>query len=79
MTSCERFRRMFSHREADRVPVHDGPWGVTLERWHREGMPENVDFAEDRETVLYMRSGKSGAIAAPDALYGDTDSDALGG
>lgn len=22
------------------------PWPSTLERWHREGMPENVDFAE---------------------------------
>ncbi|MCP4645497.1 MAG: hypothetical protein GY851_33950 [bacterium] len=46
MTSCERFARMFEHKEADRVPVIDGPWGATVERWHSEGMPENVSFVE---------------------------------
>lgn len=47
LTSRERFRRMYEHREADRIPVTDGPWGTTIERWHREGMPEGawyVDF-----------------------------------
>jgi len=37
---------MFEHREADRVPIIDGPWGATIERWHREGMPEDVDFVD---------------------------------
>ncbi len=46
MTSCERFRRMFEHREADRVPIQDDPWGATLERWRREGMPEGVDWRD---------------------------------
>ncbi len=46
MTSCERFRRMFKHREADRVPIQDGPWGATLERWRREGLPEGVDWRD---------------------------------
>jgi len=46
MTSRERFQRMFEHREADRVPMIGGPWGTTLERWRREGMPADADFAD---------------------------------
>jgi len=46
MTSQERFRRMYEHREADRVPVTDSPWGATIERWQREGMPAGADYAE---------------------------------
>src|SRR5512139_3177698 len=46
MTSHERFRRMYAHEEADRVPIIDDPWGATIERWHREGMPERVNFVD---------------------------------
>ena len=46
LTTRERFARMFEHREADRVPVIDGPWGATIERWHREGMPADVSFVD---------------------------------
>ena len=44
MTSHERFKRMYEHREADRVPIIDSPWEATIERWRREGMPEDVYF-----------------------------------
>lgn len=46
MTSHERFRRMFQHQEADRIPVIDGPWQATIERWQREGMPVDVDYVD---------------------------------
>ena len=46
MTSKERFSRMFEHREADRVPIIDGPWEGTLLRWRREGMPIGVDWRD---------------------------------
>jgi len=46
MTSHERFKRMFEHKEADRIPLIDSPWGATVERWHREGMPEGVSWAD---------------------------------
>jgi uroporphyrinogen decarboxylase len=46
MTSHERFRRMFEHKEADRIPIIDGPWGATIERWIREGMPANVNYVD---------------------------------
>jgi uroporphyrinogen decarboxylase len=46
MTTHERFTRMFEHRPADRVPVDDAPWGATIERWHREGLPEGVSWVD---------------------------------
>ncbi len=46
MTSHERFKRMFEHREADRAPIIDGPWGATIERWQAEGLPEGVSFVD---------------------------------
>lgn len=41
MTSKERFKRMYEHREADRVPIIDSPWAGTIRRWKREGMPSD--------------------------------------
>ena len=46
MTTFERMKRMYEHRDADRVPVTDGPWGSTIERWQREGMPKDVSFRD---------------------------------
>jgi len=46
MTSHERFKRTYEHKEADRVPMLGSPWGTTIERWRREGLPENVNFAD---------------------------------
>ncbi|MBT3379968.1 MAG: hypothetical protein HN742_02955 [Lentisphaerae bacterium] len=46
LTTRERFQRMYEHREADRVPMVGGPWGTTLARWRREGMPEGADFTD---------------------------------
>lgn len=46
LTSRERFQRMFEHRDADRVPIIDGPWGATIERWQAEGMPADVSYVE---------------------------------
>lgn len=46
LTSYERFKRMYEHREADRVPIIDGPWGATIERWQREGMTDGMSFVD---------------------------------
>ena len=46
MTTRQRFRRMFKHQEADRVPMLASPWNTTIERWQREGMPADADFCE---------------------------------
>ena len=46
MTSHERFSRMFAHQAADRIPIIDSPWGATIERWQREGLPAGVDYVD---------------------------------
>ena len=42
MTSQERVSMVLSGQVPDRVPFHDSYWGTTIQRWHSEGLPENV-------------------------------------
>ena len=42
MTSYERLKCVYDHKEPDRIPMHDSPWGPTVARWRREGLPEGV-------------------------------------
>lgn len=47
MTSQERVLLALQRKPADRVAVHDSPWGTTEQRWHKEGLPEgqsSVDY-----------------------------------
>lgn len=46
MTSRERVLMALSHEEPDRVPIQDGPWGSTITRWRKEGLPEDADVVE---------------------------------
>ena len=46
MTSKERFRRMYEHKEADRIPIIDSPWAGTFRRWHREGLPTDIEWTK---------------------------------
>ncbi len=46
LTTHERVAEAYRHHEADRVPVIDVPWGTTIRRWKREGMPEDADFID---------------------------------
>jgi len=46
LTTYERMKRMYEHRDADRVPISDLPWESTLARWRNEGLPADVDWAE---------------------------------
>lgn len=46
MTSRERFKRAFQHKEADRIPIVDTPWAGTLRRWRAEGMPADMDWRD---------------------------------
>jgi len=61
MTSRERFARIFDHKEADRIPIIDGPWGTTIARWRKEGLPENVSFVDyfDLDHVVGMGADNS--------------------
>lgn len=55
LSTHERFKRMYEHRAADRVPIMDSPWNSTLERWTAEGMP-------DRDYVGYFDLDRVGSI-----------------
>ncbi|MEW6752399.1 MAG: uroporphyrinogen decarboxylase family protein [Candidatus Latescibacterota bacterium] len=46
MSSYERMKRMYEHRQPDRVPFLDSPWGTTIRRWQREGMPAGVSWVD---------------------------------
>ncbi len=41
MNSRERILAALNHKEADRIAITDGPWETTIERWHKEGLPED--------------------------------------
>ena len=45
---------MYEHRDADRIPVMDSPWSATIERWHREGLPNNLKFSQVFEIAQYF-------------------------
>jgi uroporphyrinogen decarboxylase len=61
MTTRERYTRMYEHREADRIPVWDAPWASTIERWRREGMPEDTDYIDffDLDPIRMIRVDNS--------------------
>jgi uroporphyrinogen decarboxylase len=42
MTSRERVLRALNHQIPDRVPIHDAPWISTIQRWYKEGLPEDT-------------------------------------
>jgi len=42
MTARERWLKALSFEEPDRLPMHDSPWGATIERWWDEGLPRDV-------------------------------------
>jgi uroporphyrinogen decarboxylase len=42
MDSRERVKRVLEGGIPDRVPVDDGFWTLTVERWQREGLPQGV-------------------------------------
>ncbi len=46
MTDRERILAVLNHKEPDRIPIHDSIWGATINRWKKEGLPEDVDVAE---------------------------------
>ncbi len=46
MTTRERMKLTYAHREADRAPFYDFPWESTIENWHAQGLPEGVSWQE---------------------------------
>ena len=72
MTSHERFKRMYEHKEADRVPILDSPWPETIERWVREGMttPDYIEYFNLDKTA-YISTDNSPRL--PERVVEETD------
>ncbi len=44
LTSKERILRAIEHKSADRIPIMEIPWDATIQRWHKEGLPDGVPW-----------------------------------
>jgi len=44
VTTQERLKRVFEHKEGDRIPIFVYPWDETIIRWRSEGLPEDIPF-----------------------------------
>ncbi len=73
LTTHERMTRILNHREADRCPITDDPWGATLERWHREGLPEGVYFGEYLGLDRVVTIGADNSPRYPAQVIQETD------
>ncbi len=73
MTTHQRMTRMYEHREADRVPVTDSPWAATVQRWHREGLPEDVGYDEYFELDRFVTIGADNSPRFPIEVLEETD------
>lgn len=73
MTTHERMTRMYGHREADRVPVTDDPWGSTVERWNREGLPKGMSYVDYFELDDMVHVGVDNSPRFPTLVVEETE------
>ncbi len=65
MTSQERIETIFSGGIPDRVGIFDSAWGTTLERWHREGLPEGIAPLDHLGVNDIVRMGADDSLRFP--------------
>ena len=56
MNHVERFRAVMNFQPVDRLPRWEWAmwWDETIERWHREGLPNNLKFSQVFEIAQYF-------------------------
>ncbi len=55
MNHRERFYRVFKFKDVDRVPDYEfGYWRETIDRWHKEGLPQHLHTNSDVEKYLRL-------------------------
>lgn len=58
MTPGERFLKAISFESVDRIPMMDfGYWRLTIDNWHRQGLPQEVDTTEQVEAYFGLDRG----------------------
>lgn len=73
MTSHERMKRVYEHKEPDRVPMLDSPWGSTIARWHKEGLPANASVGDFFEFERIAHIGVDNSPRYPSQVVEETD------
>lgn len=72
MNANERFRRMYAHQEADRIPVMDYAWPETIRRWRDEGLPTDDYLGYfDLDRTAYIATDNSPRL--PVQILEETD------
>jgi len=72
LSQRERFLRTLRYEPVDRRPIHlAGPWGETVERWHREGLPAGVNDVHNYLGVSEFgyRTANISPIAGPHPTF----------
>lgn len=72
MTSRERVCLALQHKKADRIPIHDGPWGTTVARWRKEGLPEG-ESAASYFGFEFRGFGGNNSLQLPTQVIEETD------
>ena len=72
MTSRERVLAALAREPVDRVPIHDGPWPTTIERWRREGLPEDASLG-DLFGYDMMFTSWDNTLRLPERVFQETD------
>ncbi len=72
MTSRERVACALRHETADRVAIQDSPWGTTVARWRKEGLPQNTSPA-DYFNYEFVRIGADLSMRFPAVVLEETD------
>jgi len=66
----ERFRRVLHYQKVDRIPFFEfGYWDTTLERWHAEGLPREIN--DEGKAYAYFGIENWGGVWANVGLMGD--------
>jgi len=72
MTSRERLATVLNGGQPDRVPICDTYWGTTVDRWRREGLPEDVS-PDDYFGLEMVRLGGDETLQLPTRVLEETD------
>ncbi len=73
MRTRERYLRVFDHKEPDCVPMKDSAWGETVARWHREGLPTDVNYVDYFDLDHVSRVGMDESPRFPTETLEETD------
>jgi len=73
MTARERLTIVLNGGTPDRVPMQDSYWASTIERWRREGLPQNVSANDYFGTDELVRIGGDYSLQFPSQLIEETE------